>query len=166
MLALSIQKIKNKNSLIVQFLILVSAMIVLYLLLPTANRSLLLLPIIIFILYLVSKKERGEFIGKIYLSNHQIKVKTKTDNFLFDLNNLDKFELIYGGYVGQGLRKEIITSYFIYSGNANYLEIIKNNFVFKCRFLVENSKQENELIKLVENWETLGYNISNIKIDT
>lgn len=165
MIEFSIYNLKSKSSLTLEIMIIGSAIVVLYLLFPTINFSLLLIPIIVFIFYKVSKNDKNEIIGKVYLTNHQIKVKTELNDFQINLSNLDKFELIYSGYCGQILRGDIIGPFNTFSGIDNYIAIVKDSSEFRCRFFVENSQEESELIELIKNWEALGYDIDNIRIN-
>lgn len=165
MLELSIYKSKSKNSLTFETLILGSTIVILYLLFPAINRNLLFIPIMVFILYIALKNDKDESIGKIYLTNHQIKVKTESNDFQINLVGLDKFQLIYSGHRGQILRGDIIGPFNTFSGIDNYLAMGKDNSEFRCRFMVESSEKEGELLEQIRNWESFGYDIGNIRIN-
>ncbi len=165
MIEFSIYNLNSKNTLTLEVLIMGSLIVSLYLLFPKINIGLLLIPLIVFIFFKVSRNDKNEIIGKIYLTNHHIKVKTKSNEFQVDIHNLDRFEMTYSGYHGQRLRGDIIGPFNTFSGIDNYISLVKDNSEFRCRFLVENSKEECELIELIKKWETLGYDIDDIRIN-
>lgn len=155
----------SKNHITPYIIILGSAIIILHLLFPTMDRSVFLILFLILIFYFALKKDKKESIGKIYLDNYQIKVETETNNFQVELRDIDKLELVYSGYHGKRLRGDFIGPYHRFSGIDNYIQIENNSSEFKYRFLVENSNEEYDLMELVKNWKTLGYDMSNIKIN-
>ena len=165
MIEFPLYKINRKKSLIVYVLIVGSLAVALYFLFPKIDFGIFLALLIVFVFYSASKTDNNELIGKIYLTNHQIKVKTESDDFQVNISDLDKLEMTYSGYHGQRLRGDVIGPFNTFSGIDNYLAIVKDKSEFRCRFLVENSKEERELIGLVKNWESSGYDIGNIRMN-
>lgn len=164
MIEFPIYNLENKRSLTIEVLILVSSVVILYLLFPTMNPGVLLLPVIVYIVY-KAKIDRNKMIGKIYLTGHQIRVESESNDFQINFSDIDKFVLTYSGYQGQRLRGDFIGPINTFSGIDNYITIVKDDTCFKCRFQVENLNEEQELVGLVENWANRGYDISNIRIN-
>jgi len=139
-------------------------LILLYLLFPEMDRNIFVVLVMIFVLYLFLEKDNLKPLGKIYFDNHSISVVSNEHDFKIELSNLDKLELVYGGYRGQRTVCNNIGRYYTFSGYDNYLEITSNGNKFECRFMVDDFTSETNLLELLKNWEHLGYDISNINI--
>ncbi len=148
-----------------RIVIISGVLILLYLLFPEMDRTIFMVLVMIFLLYLFLEKENFKPVGKIYFDNRSISVVSNEHDFKIDLSNLDSLELVYSGYCGQRIVGNNIGTPHTFSGYDNYLYITRNNDKFECRFMVEDCIGEKSLLGLVKNWEELGYDVSNIRIN-
>ena len=140
------------------------SIILMYFLYPTSQSIVVLIMIVGFAFYIITK-EKKKPVGKIYLTNHQIKVITEINEFQIDLANIDRFEIIYSGYNGKRITGDFIPKFNVFSGIDNYIKIEKDNYKYNYKFQVDNELQENDIIELVRNWSECGYDISNIRLN-
>ncbi|GEM_PF-6204708 len=162
MLEFYIYELKSRKIPTWEISILGVVLVVLHLLFPYIEISVLLILFLIFAAVFIAQAENNKPIGKIYFSSHKIKVSTNTIEFQESIHNLDKLELVYGGHSEKILKGNYVGPLTQFSGTDNYFYLSKKNNEFKCRILVENENREKELIELVKTWEAIGYDISQI----
>jgi len=145
--------------------ILIISLLLVYFLLPINKLTIVLVLILGFVLYIIFVDKKKKLSGKLFLTDHQIKVHTEVNEFKIDLSDIESIELIYSGYKGKRIRGDLIPRFNTFSGIDNYITIVNDKHEFKYKFFVANALEESYLIELVQNWEKNGYNTSNIKIN-
>ncbi len=162
MLEFYIYELKSRKIPTWEISILGAVLVVLHLLFPYIEISVLLILFLIFAAVFIAQAENNKPIGKIYFSSHKIKISTNNIEFQENIRNLDRLELIYSGHSGKILKGNFVGPFTQFSGADNSFFLSKNNNEFKCRILVEDKNREKELIELVKIWEANGYDISHI----
>lgn len=148
-----------------QIAILIVSGLLMYFLLPINKLTIVLIIILGFVLYIMFVDKKKKPTGKLFLTDHHIKVIPEVNEFQIDLSDIEILELIYSGYKGKRIRGDLIPRFNTFSGIDNYITIANNKHEFKYIFFVTNALEESHLMELVQNWEKHGYNTSNIKIN-
>lgn len=148
-----------------QIAILIISVLSIYFLLPINKINITLIIILGFVIYIVFIDKRKKVKGKLFLTDHQIKVITEVDDIEINLSDIERLELIYSGYKGKRIRGDLIPRFNTFSGTDNYVTIVDDKHEYNYKFFVANALEENNLIELVQNWDRNGYNTSNIKIN-
>lgn len=165
MIEFPLYKISKNGLHAYQILIVGISVIVMFFLFPTLQSIVVLLLIVGVAFFIILTEKKKKPAGKIYLTSHQIKVVTDTNEFQIDLSNIDRLEIIYSGYNGKRVTGDFIPRFNKFSGIDNYIIIEKDNHKFNYKFYVDNELQENDIIELIRNWEKYGYDISNINLN-
>lgn len=165
MIELSIFEKAGKKSLFIYFGIGGIIIFALYLLFPTCNPLIFILPIIGILVILSITELNEKPVGNLYLSKWQILIKTRNADVKSELSRISKLKLKYSGYQGKRVPGDLFPRFNQFSGSDNYISIDLGTEVFEYRFLIEDEEQEKQLVELIGDWEKMGFDVSDITVN-